>query len=300
MSVMVGVISYLPNDDTVRPQRLTAVRTQNEWLNNLLPNTKIVSVCQNYTDSDIEMLKSEIIRFPDGIGAGAARNEILHRFYDSEYDWLLLCDDDTVAYPYYHYEDFICDVVNNPDKFKGVDAISAVEPEYHPYKKLNFEDKANLTHYKFEPRELNSGSATSLIRNIRKYYEKQIYYPNVNANKGEGREDMEFLFYWLKNSLTWYTMDTWIRKSLCFDRSSIFGYDVKERDKILMHDLDVICERYKEDGLQRQTNGKITWKNFNDRYNKSKKVLYIERAVPIEFEENVIPKPKKVFSKKLF
>ena len=290
---MIGQISYLPNNE-LRTKRFEAARTQIEWLHKVLPNVKITSVLQNYTDAERDLIKSDnIIGFSNPIGAGKARNLILEKFYNSNYDWLFLCDDDTILDDKYHYENFIEELSNNEKKFSGIDAVSAIEPEYHPYKKLNYEDKGNLTHFKFEPRELNSGSATSFIRNIKKFYGKEIYFPNIDANKGEGREDMEMLFSWLKAGLTWYNMDTMIRKSLCFDKSSIFGSDTKKRDKILMKCLDSICERYAEDGISRGINGQITWKNFNERYNKSQKVLYIKRDKPIEFEDNVIPKAKK-------
>ena len=290
---MIGQISYLPNNE-LRTKRFEAARTQIEWLHKVLPNVKITSVLQNYTQDECDMLGSDMyLSYDTPIGAGRARNKILEKFYNSNYDWLLLCDDDTILDDKYHCENFIEELSNNEKKFSGIDAVSAIEPEYHPYKKLNYEDKGNLTHFKFEPRELNSGSATSFIRNIKKFYGKEIYFPNIDANKGEGREDMEMLFSWLKAGLTWYNMDTMIRKSLCFDKSSIFGADTKKRDKILMKCLDSICERYAEDGISRGINGQITWKNFNERYNKSQKVLYIKRDKPIEFEDNVIPKPKK-------
>ena len=293
MSIMIGQISYLPNNE-LRTKRFEAASTQIEWLHKVLPNVKILSVCQSYTQDECDMLGSDIyLSYDTPIGAGRARNKILEKFYNSDYDWLFLCDDDTILDDKYHYENFIEELSNNEKKFSGIDAVSAIEPEYHPYKKLNYEDKGNLTHFKFEPRELNSGSATSFIRNIKKFYGKEIYFPNIDANKGEGREDMEMLFSWLKAGLTWYNMDTMIRKSLCFDKSSIFGADTKKRDKILMKCLDNICERYAEDGISRGINGQITWKNFNERYNKSQKVLYIKRDKPIEFEDNVIPKPKK-------
>lgn len=299
MSIVIGQISYLPNNE-LRTQRLEAARTQIKWLNKVLPNVKIISVCQNYNEDECDMQGVEYIRFENGIGAGKARNIILEKFYHSNYDWLLLCDDDTVAYPYYSYENFFQELSNNMDKFKEIDAISAVEPEYHPYKKLNFEDKGNLTHYKFEPRELNSGSATSFIRNICKYYSCEVYYPNTDANKGEGREDIEFLLEWLLKDFNWYTMNTWIRKSLCFDKSSIFGSDTKARDKLLMHDLDVVCDKYKKFGLYRDNNGRITWGNFNKDYNKTQKLLYIKRETPIEYDEDTTPKPKKSNVKDLF
>lgn len=298
MSFMVGIISYLP-DNELRTQRLAASRIQIEWLHNLFKNIKIMSVCQNYKDEDCSFDYVDYIKFESGIGAGAARNVILKHFYKSDYDWLFMLDDDTIFYPYYNYENFLLDILENPKKFCMIDAVSALEPEYHPFKKLNYADKNNLTHYKFEPRELNSGSATSILKNIKKFNNEELYFPNVDASSGEGREDMEFLFSWLKRGFSWYTMDTLVRKSLCFDKSSIFGKDVEARNKILMTCLDNICVRYKDDGLQRETNGKITWKRFNDMYNASIKVLYVPRIEPITFEDNVIPKEKNN-SKKLF
>ena len=298
MSILIGQISYLPPNE-LRTKRLQVARFQIEWFNKILPNTKIISVAQRYDLHDY-MNGVQYFEYENGIGAGAARNIILKEFYNSDYDWLLLCDDDTIIDDKYYPEYFIKELVNNREKFKDVHAISALEPEYHPYKLLNFKDKGNLTHYKFEPRELNSGSATSFIQNVKKFYGKELYYPNVDASKGEGREDMEFLFSWLKSGLNWYTMQTLIRKSLCFDKSSIFGDDTKARDKILMHDLDVICDRYKEDGLMRDINGKISWKNFNERYNTSKKVLYIPREITIEYDEKTTPKEKQDMSQNLF
>ncbi len=298
MSILIGQISYLPPNE-LRTKRLQVARFQIEWFNKILPNTKIISVAQRYDSRDY-MNGVKYFEYENGIGAGAARNIILKEFYNSDYDWLLLCDDDTIIDDKYNPEYFIKELVNNREKFKDVHAISALEPEYHPYKLLNFKDKGNLTHYKFEPRELNSGSATSFIQNVKKFYGKELYYPNVDASKGEGREDMEFLFSWLKSGLNWYTLQTLIRKSLCFDKSSIFGDDTKARDKILMHDLDVICDRYKEDGLMRDINGKISWKNFNERYNTSKKVLYIPREITIEYDEKTTPKEKQDMSQNLF
>ena len=300
MSVLIGQISYLPKTD-VRTKRLEASRFQIEWLHKILPNEKIIVVAQGYDESEyLNEDYIEYMKFENGIGAGKARNKILEYFYNSDYDWLFLWDDDTVLYPYYAVEDFLNDILFNEEKFKQIDAASALEPEYYPFKKLNYEDKANLTHYKFEPRVLNSGSATSIIRNIKKFYNIEVYYPDIDANKGEGREDIEFLIAWLKEGLNWYTMQTMIRKSLCFDKSSIFGSDTKKRDALLMKDLDVICERYAKDGITRDINGRITWGNFNKVFNKSKRILYINRDTPIEYDEKTTPKEKKPTSKALF
>ena len=290
MSVCVGVISYLP-DDSKRTKRLKASRTQIEWLHKLFINEKIIVIAQNYNEEDyLDDPLVEYKKYDKGIGAGRARNQILLDFYSSDKDWLFICDDDTVAYPYYQYEEFFKELSNDTDKFSGIDAISAVEPEYTAYKKNNFEDKSNLTHYKFTPRELNCGSATSIMRNIKKFYGKELYYDSILADKREGLEDVEFLLNWVLNGFTWYKMNTLIRKSLAFNQSTIWEDDRDERNNTLSKCLDKVCERFSKYGINRGINGQIIWKNFNERYNKSQKVLYIKRDKPIEFEDNVIPK----------
>ena len=96
MSIIIGQISYLPNNE-LRTKRFEAARTQIEWLHKVLPNVKILSVCQNYTQDECDMLGSDVyLSYDTPIGAGKARNKILEKFYNSDYDWLFLCDDDTM------------------------------------------------------------------------------------------------------------------------------------------------------------------------------------------------------------
>ena len=293
MSVYIGVISYLP-DDIKRTKRLQASRTQIEWLHKLFNNEKIIVVAQNYNDTDyLDDPLIEYIKYDKGIGAGNARNVILERFYNSDKDWLFICDDDTIAYSYYQYEDFFKEMSNyNYDKFKGIDAISAIEPEYTAYKKNNFEDKNNLTHYKFTPRELNCGSATSFMRNIRKYYGKEVYYNNILADKSEGLEDVEFLLDWILQGFTWYKMNTWIRKSLAFNQSTIWEDDKDARNSTLSKCLDKVCERFSIYGIVKKLNGNVNWADFNKAYNKTLPVLYVPREHSISYDENTTPKNK--------
>ena len=131
-------------------------------------------------------------------------------------------------------------------------------------------------------------------------YGKEIYYPEVDPGSGESLEDVGFMLEWLKADLNWYTLQTMIRKSYCFSKSSIFGTDQNKRNEVLSRCLDGLCERYKQDGLYRGKNGNIVWKDFNDHFNKSQKLLYIERNKTIEFTEGEIPKEKIDTTKYLF
>lgn len=292
MSLMVGVISYMPSNKELHRRRIEAAHKQLKWLHSLYPTDMIYVVSQNYDAEDF-ILRDFItyISYEQGIGAARARNRILELFYTSDYDFLLLCDDDTVAYPYYQYEDFMRDIRDNPAKFQGIDAVSAVEPEYHGFKESNYKDVAVRNFYKFTPREINSGSATSFIRNIVKYYHSEpLYFSDIDANKQEGREDINFLCSWLASGYTWYQMNTWIRKSLCFNHSSIFGTDIKSRDTKLQVCLQAERVRF---NIPLNKSGTINWSEYNRKYNRSKKVLYIPRIRKIDLTDKEIPKQYK-------
>lgn len=300
MSLIAGIISYLPNDNDLRTKRLTASRKQLEWLHTVYGNdVKVLFIAQNYTDNEVPNAPNiEVKLFEKGLGCGGARNEVLKEFYKSDYDWLLLMDDDTIIDDKYRPNNFMREIAANPDKFK-IDAVNAVEPEYQPYKKLNYEDKANLTHYKFTRRPINSGSATLIMKNIKKYYNDELYFNNPDANIGEGTEDVEFRLDWVIRGYTWYTMETWVRKSLAFNHSTIWLRTPEENTQMLLADLSNICDRYKDYGLRKDLKNKIVWGDFNSRYNKSEHVMYVPREDTIEYDENVIPKEKHT-SKKLF
>lgn len=294
--LLVGIISYLPNDTVKRTKRLKASAQQLEWLHKIYSKPQILFIAQNYTESELPLQYDNITieRYERGLGCGGARNKVLDKFYPSDYDWLLLMDDDTIIDDKYSPEIFMHDIIDNFEKFDNIDAINAVEPEYQPYKKNNFADKANLTYYKFTRRPINSGSATLLLRNPKKYFNEEPYFSNPDANIGEGTEDVEFRLDWIHAKHTWYTMETWIRKSLAFNDSTIWLRTPEENTQMLLADLSNICERYKDWGLHKDARGKIVWSDFNAKYNHSEQVLYIPRSKNIEYAENVIPKEKPI------
>lgn len=290
MSLMIGVISYLPNSPKVRDKRIKAVSKQMSWLHSVYPNHKVNVVAQNYHEN--ELLDYPYInydRYSEGIGAGPARNVILEKFYRSDCDFLLLCDDDSICYDYYEYKNFMHHIAEQPSDFNHIDSVIPVEPEYYPFKKSVYEDKYNLDYYKFKPRYINSGAAIIFLRNINKYYGKELYFNNIDANKGEGREDIDFTIRWIIEGFTCYEMSTWIKKSLCFNYSSIFGDDIKRRDSIIAQDLKEVVKQYSR-YLHYKRQGVIDWASFNSVYNKSKPVLYIPRRDAIIIKEKEMPR----------
>lgn len=301
-NVLIGIVSYLPDDGKIRTKRLEGIRLQAEKIRSIYPDNEFVVIAQNYREDElITDLDITYKVYSEPLGAGRARNLLLEYFYESDYDFLMLCDDDTIWYPYYDIAGFFKHINSKPEDFYDAMAISLLEPEYHPYKKANYEDRRVLDSHRFIPRELNSGSALGFILNIRKHKGTILYFQNIDANNGEGREDIDFLIRWLLKGYTWYTLTTGIKKNLNMNTSSIFGDDVERRDKILQKDLDALCAQYKDYGLSRDSKGRITWKNFNNNYNNSKKIYYIDRLSPICYNKEEVPKYKsRTASKKLF
>ena len=139
MSIVFGVISYLP-DNNIRDKRLKAHYIQMEWLSRVLPNIPTVRVYQNWREDKIPNAPTanDIVKtFNVGIGPSRARNIILEYFYASNFDWLMLCDDDSYLYDYYEPEMFL-EEISETDKFNYLGIIVPLNPRVTPFKKANY------------------------------------------------------------------------------------------------------------------------------------------------------------------
>ena len=95
MEAVIGIISYFP-DSPVRQARyanfLTLINKCNTYLN--LP---ILVIAQNYTESEISEISSQnnvtLLHYPK-LGIVGARKELRKQFLESEYDYLIMLDDD--------------------------------------------------------------------------------------------------------------------------------------------------------------------------------------------------------------
>ena len=83
MKILIGILSYLPEDEKVRQKRLNYHNKQLDELKQYYPTAYIYCVYQQYKDTEIPKDKiNEYKTFDKGIGVSSARNEILKYYYD--------------------------------------------------------------------------------------------------------------------------------------------------------------------------------------------------------------------------
>jgi hypothetical protein len=111
------IISYLPDNVEERNLRKQAHLNQIKSIKAVMPNVKIFIIAQNYKEEDY--IKDPQIEYYNysPLGAMKARNIALKHFYDSDYDFCILNDDDTVVAPTKSAANFIIELENNSDKF---------------------------------------------------------------------------------------------------------------------------------------------------------------------------------------
>jgi len=97
MNICIGIISYLPDDNEVRLSRI-------KRLNNLLIKCDelfrlpILIVAQNWSNVEIAKLKESkliIYNHRNPLGITGARKVLREKFLNSEYDYLIMLDDDS-------------------------------------------------------------------------------------------------------------------------------------------------------------------------------------------------------------
>lgn len=95
-----GIISYFPDNDSdyhieTRRERSRRFRELLFKLEELWPDVDIMVIAQNWQDFELPEIKNKIITFHYGkLGILGARRELRKRFLASDYDYLIMLDDD--------------------------------------------------------------------------------------------------------------------------------------------------------------------------------------------------------------
>ena len=278
--MIIGIISYLPMDKNVRQKRLEAHHKQLQLLSQL--NCKMFIVAQNYTDEDYcKNNNIKYFKFDKGIGPSKARNILLDYFYNSDEDWMLMCDDDRYFYDYYDIFTFFNELQTNPYKFMQLDYIRSHMATKLPFKKSIYEQPLNLTHYVFEDRQTINDTGLAIIKNFKKYCNKEIYYEDIKAENGEGYEDKDFCCKLKLNNISTHILNTFISGSYNYDDNSTLFIDMQHRLNLHLDNNKHILDKYKDTNLF--INGRLNKKYKNN-------PVIIAREHPITISDNLIPK----------
>ena len=160
-----GIISYFPDNDSkyhieMRRERIRRFTELLFRLEELWPDVDIMIIAQNWKDFELPEIKNKIIiyQYAERLGILGARRELRKRFLESEYDYLIMLDDDgriLEADP----DAYMQEIDNHPN---GVGFIR------------------------------HTGCPLMLLA-ISKTIYSQIDIPNVDPEKGEGFEDDIFV-----------------------------------------------------------------------------------------------------------
>lgn len=94
MKICIGIISYFPEKIKIRNNRLCKLIKLIEKCNELF-DLPIYIIAQNWKDLDISMYKNvNIIKYENRLGIVGARKELRKWFLESNYDYLIMLDDD--------------------------------------------------------------------------------------------------------------------------------------------------------------------------------------------------------------
>lgn len=221
--MIVGIISYLPEDIAIREQRKSAHQKQLEWLRDILPDVQIYVVQRGYREED----------FVDGIhylesshGPGASRNALLKTLYSTDEDFMLLLDDDFGLYDYYGGDEMLREVNNHPEKFMELDLINFSNPTKAGFRKPMMDNKEIVEKYytfnSIASKQLN----LSIVKNFKKYYNKEYFLYEEYTSFVSIAEDYEFIFQLLLDGLNAITCADLIGKSFS-NISTVTDYNKK-------------------------------------------------------------------------
>jgi hypothetical protein len=152
---VIGIISWLPSDDTrkVRQERLENLLLQCDKLFNL----PILIVAQNWDDT-IKTTANCVVYNYEKLGITGARKKLREKFLESKYDYLIMLDDD-------------CQLVGTVrDAERYIDQINKHSGSIGIF-------KGTLLKLFAMPKDLMG----------------QVNYEDIEAEKGEGFEDLVFV-----------------------------------------------------------------------------------------------------------
>lgn len=204
---MVGIISYMPETDAGK-LRISLHKEQLRWLEALAEKTEcsfpVYRVESAWGPTAQQELQSTIPIQPivvDRHTCAVNRNFLLEKFYESDYDWLFLLDDDRIFYDHYRYWEWFDDLSTPKvmELCKDGYLISCILPMYEPFKKVNYEWPNHETHWFFGKDPVKGSLQSCFIPNIKKHCGREVYFDkHTAAQLGEPPEDTMFQLDWIK------------------------------------------------------------------------------------------------------
>jgi len=245
--VVFGTVSYLGDDTRFLEQRVKMHSRQVEWIDEIqakmqakgAPALPWWRVEQCWNDERKELLKSsgdylESLEYTDRIPLGRARNILLEKFYNSDYDWIVMMDDDMGLYDHYDGYEMLWNLAE--PRFIELARQAYILMPFPAYWN-GFTEEVNKfgkseTHWLFL-RTIHTCTPFACFPNIKKHRGIEVWFDGETecALPGEAPEDLKFGIDWIKaTGGRWLECRNMIGKSFGnLNYSSIFP-DAAARD----------------------------------------------------------------------
>lgn len=205
--VMYGTISYIPPDSAMKSARIVNHRKQLDWLSTLLTKDDLYYRVESAwgDDSDYDCLYDvpfEITSMPvPPAYPGANRNFLLKELYESDYDWLVIMDDDRALYPYFNGSLFFTKDLKGPDGDRLAregTLIEAMSPVAEPFKKQCSSFERRREAWFFSRSCIMGFLQIACIPNLVKYGYEPVYMNGAtDCQAGSPPEDLQFELDWV-------------------------------------------------------------------------------------------------------
>lgn len=227
--IMIGSISYLHPDMYFLEERISYHEQQVrmwERFNEGCPFYRTEISWDKSTEKALftSQLDLHSIKVDAPCYVGKARNKILQVFYNSDFDYLVLCDDDCVFDPEEECFDFI----------RNLGPIHAKREELFIFPPETFFNKGDLLNralkrqeipgYLIKPSAALHGMAICMIPNIVKYGNQPVFFHEMDTSESDTpTEDASFLAQWFKLKCPAYDMMFLFSNPLdCSKKSAVF------------------------------------------------------------------------------
>ena len=96
----IGIVSYFPPENNLqaRSKRIKRFTQLISQINNLWPDIDILIIAQNWQDYTLPDISNKVIKFDfdNGLGIVGARRVLRQKFFELNYDYLIMLDDDAI------------------------------------------------------------------------------------------------------------------------------------------------------------------------------------------------------------
>lgn len=298
--IMFGMISYLPDDE---PRRSIRFKQTLKTIKNVCGVAAWVGknlnlAITNWKDKEFAEVFGLNIVFHtipmEERGPARSRNELLKVFYSSDFDYLLMCDDDIAFYPHYDIKEFFRLIDRSPELFirQKLWYICSLLSSYAPYKEANMKDPDFTENWVFTAGGNVAGMCPQIWLNLKKYFGQELYQEHAVCGTGE---DAIFSIELMKRGFMPYTLTALITGTT--EIASTAWQEEKSKKEMLKEavwkegqpTLDWLIQHYPK--LRQRTKYKL---DFSGYYPKHLDRVLIPREVLYQFKDTDVVVKRKI------